>query len=68
MYYNGYHGDCSETYLVGEVDSEAEVLCVIAEQCRNVAIDCCGPGVVFQSIGENIRLVHVRHNTRINVC
>ena len=41
--------------MVGEVDADAEMLCTVAEQCRDGAIDICGPGVPLRRIGDAVR-------------
>ena len=53
-YYGGYHGDCSETYLVGEVDEAGKQLVKVTHDCWQAAIDACRPGVPFNRIGEII--------------
>ena len=54
VYYNGYHGDLSETYLVGDVDQEAKFLVDVARQCRDAAIALLRPGLRFSEIGRII--------------
>ncbi|XP_072393777.1 methionine aminopeptidase 1D, mitochondrial isoform X3 [Diabrotica undecimpunctata] len=43
VYYNGYHGDCSKTFLVGNVDDEGKQLVEATELCLNEAISICKP-------------------------
>ncbi|MGH0133893.1 UNVERIFIED_CONTAM: hypothetical protein FKN15_043864 [Acipenser sinensis] len=38
VYLNGYHGDTSETFLVGNVDEGGRNLVEVARRCRNEAI------------------------------
>lgn len=52
MYLDGYNGDCSETYAVGEVDRQGRRLLDAARRCRDEAIALCRPGVPFSDIGE----------------
>lgn len=51
VFYNGYHGDCSKTFLVGNVDEQGRDLVKATETCLDKAIDICKPGVHFQDIG-----------------
>ena len=44
VYLNGYHGDVSDTFTVGQVDSFAERLIEVTRETLNVGIDNCGPG------------------------
>ncbi|XP_062460734.1 methionine aminopeptidase 1D, mitochondrial isoform X2 [Pezoporus occidentalis] len=55
VYYNGYHGDTSETFLVGNVDKSGEKLVEVARKCRDEAIAACRPGAPFSVIGNTIR-------------
>ncbi|XP_057665336.1 methionine aminopeptidase 1D, mitochondrial [Diorhabda carinulata] len=51
VFYKGYHGDCSKTFLVGNVDNEGQQLVEATEACLNEAINICKPGVYFRDIG-----------------
>lgn len=58
MFYNGYHGDCAETHVVGgSVDDRGRALVHTAEECLNRAIQVCGPGQPLREIGRVIRWV-----------
>lgn len=50
----GYHGDCSYTFQVGNVDEKGKFLCKITEECLQKAIKECGPGALFNAIGNTI--------------
>lgn len=59
VYYNGFFGDVSETYLVPDVepnktpvDTEAMYLIEHARRCRDRAIAVCRPGMEFSAIGR----------------
>nr|XP_033800846.1 methionine aminopeptidase 1D, mitochondrial isoform X2 [Geotrypetes seraphini] len=54
VYHNGYHGDTSETYLVGNVDKHGQKLVEIAQRCRDEAIAACRPGAPLSVIGNTI--------------
>lgn len=51
VFFNGYHGDCSKTFLVGNVDERGRHLVQSNEECLNKAIGLCGPGVPINLIG-----------------
>lgn len=56
VFYNGYHGDCSKTFLVGNnVDENAKKLVSATELCLNEAINICKPGLKFSEIGHCIQ-------------
>ena len=44
VFLDGYHGDVSDTFTVGEVDTFAERLLEVTRETVNVGIDNCGPG------------------------
>ncbi|KAK6116248.1 hypothetical protein DH2020_050044 [Rehmannia glutinosa] len=50
----GYHGDTSAAYFVGEVDEEARNLVKVTKECLDKAISICAPGVEFNKIGKTI--------------
>jgi methionyl aminopeptidase len=59
VYYNGFFGDVSETYLVPgsdhekiPVDNDALYLIKHARRCRDRAIAICRPGIEFSAIGR----------------
>ncbi|KAL9923769.1 methionine aminopeptidase 1D, mitochondrial isoform 1-T1 [Glossina fuscipes fuscipes] len=54
VYYGGYHGDCSKTFLVGNVDEEGCYLVKSTEECLNECISLCRPNVEFNAIGNYI--------------
>ncbi|XP_041975150.1 methionine aminopeptidase 1D, mitochondrial isoform X2 [Aricia agestis] len=54
VYYKGYHGDCSKTFLVGDVDDRGLQLVNVTEECLDQAIKLCGPDVPFCEIGFRI--------------
>lgn len=55
VYLDGYHGDTSETFLVGEVDEVGQRLVETARRCRDEAIAACKPGTKLCVIGNTIR-------------
>ncbi|CAH1774636.1 unnamed protein product [Owenia fusiformis] len=54
IFYNGFHGDLSETYVVGDTDSAAMDLIITTKKCRDEAINICKPGIPFSEIGQVI--------------
>ncbi|KAI9576527.1 hypothetical protein GQX74_009584 [Glossina fuscipes] len=49
VYYGGYHGYCSKTPLVGNVDEEGCYLVKTTEECLNDCISLCRPNVEFNA-------------------
>lgn len=61
VFFNGYHGDCSKTFLVGNVDAKGRFLVESTEECVYKAIELCRPGQPFKAIGQFIeRFAHER--------
>lgn len=54
VYLDGYHGDTSETFLIGEVDEVGRRLVETARRCRDEAIAACKPGAKLCVIGNTI--------------
>ncbi|KAJ8282439.1 hypothetical protein COCON_G00049580 [Conger conger] len=54
VYLEGYHGDTSETFLIGDVDEQGRRLVEAARRCRDEAIATCGPGAPLCIIGNTI--------------
>jgi len=66
VYYDGFHGDTSDTYPVGTVDSQAAKLIRVTRECLKFAIDACAPGERFNVIGDVIQ-EHAQNND-FSVC
>ncbi|KRT81599.1 Peptidase [Oryctes borbonicus] len=56
VYYNGYHGDCSKTFIVGDVDELGRELTKATDICLHEGILVCKPGVPFREIGKRISI------------
>lgn len=56
-FHSGFHGDCSATFLVGEVDAEGRRLVEVTREALNRAIEVCGPGVPLNLIGKTISIL-----------
>lgn len=41
VFYNGFHGDCSETFLVGKVDDAGRKLVRVTYECLEKAMAIC---------------------------
>ncbi|XP_055711563.1 methionine aminopeptidase 1D, mitochondrial isoform X2 [Phlebotomus papatasi] len=54
VYHQGHHGDCSKTFLVGNVDELGQELVKVAEECLRKGIEACGPNKRFSGIGRAI--------------
>ena len=55
IYLDGMHGDCSATFLVGEVDGATRHLVDVTERCLYVGIDAVRPGGRVRDIGKAIQ-------------
>ncbi|CAO3630483.1 unnamed protein product [Cunninghamella blakesleeana] len=54
VYLNGYHGDTSYTFYVGQVDDQGKALVECTKECLEKAIQICGPHVPYKEIGRVI--------------
>lgn len=61
IFHDGFHGDCSETFLVGNVDAEGKRLVKTTYECLDRAIDICKPDVPVKYIGGVIE-EHAKKN------
>lgn len=61
VFYDGYHGDCSETFLVGNVDRKGRHLVKTTHECLERAIALCKPGLAVKHIGGVIE-EHAKSN------
>jgi len=52
---NGYHGDCSRTFMVGTVTEEARTLVEVTEECLRRGISAVRPGGDIRDIGAAIQ-------------
>ena len=52
---DGYHGDTSRMYFVGEVSTLASRLCRVAKECMEVGINLVRPGIRLGDIGAAIQ-------------
>lgn len=54
VFLNGFHGDCSKTVLIGNVDERGRYLVENTKGALNEALLCCGPGQPLCVIGKSI--------------
>ncbi len=55
VYINGVHGDCSETYAVGDGVDEAGLRLIDAtRKCLDAGLRVCGPQTPFSEIGFSV--------------
>lgn len=52
---NGFHGDLSETFLIGDVDIAGRRLVTVTKECLDAAILVCKDSEPFSIIGKIIR-------------
>ena len=55
IYLDGMHGDCSATFLVGDVEPATQHLVDVTERCLYVGIDAVRPGGRVRDIGRAIQ-------------
>lgn len=65
LFYKYYHGDCSKTFLVGNVDEIGKYLVKSTEECLYGAIQQCGPEKEFCNIGQFIDSFAIEHKLTI---
>lgn len=58
---NGYHGDTSRTFLVGQVSEKAKKLVQVTKECMDLGIAQVGAGVRVGDIGAAIQEHAERH-------
>jgi methionyl aminopeptidase len=61
VYLDGMHGDCSATFLVGDVDPEGRRLVEVARECLAKGIAAVRPGRPISDVGKAIEAHATRH-------
>jgi methionyl aminopeptidase len=61
VFLDGMHGDCSATFLVGDVDAEGRRLVQVARECLERGIAAVHPGRPVSEIGKVIEAHASRH-------
>jgi methionyl aminopeptidase len=59
------HGDCSATFLIGNVDDAGRRLVSVAKACLDAGIAACGPGRPFADIGASIEKHAESHGFKV---
>ena len=54
-YLDGFHGDCSKMFCVGDISDKAKKLISVTDECLNRAIKILKPGIHFGDIGFEIQ-------------
>jgi len=62
---NGYHGDCSRTFLVGNVSDKIKRLVKVTKECLDLAIAAVGAGVRIGDIGAVIQAHADKHKLAV---
>lgn len=63
VFKGGFHGDCSDTVRVGEVDHYGKRLIRVTEEALRRGVSECKPGQAFRRIGHVIHKHARAHNT-----
>ncbi|CAL1700001.1 unnamed protein product [Somion occarium] len=63
VYLDGYHGDTSRTFLVGNVDDIGKSLVAVTNEALDAAIQACGPGQPFKGIARAIHNILQSHGS-----
>ncbi|PVU92125.1 hypothetical protein BB561_004019 [Smittium simulii] len=66
VFINGYHGDTSATFMVGQVDEKGKDLLHHTKYVLAEAIRLCGPGARFSSIGNFIEPYGIQNGYTTN--
>lgn len=61
VFRDGFHGDCSDTLLIGDVDQYGHKLVQVTRECVEAGVSVCGPGKWIRGIGHVIHK-HARAN------
>ncbi len=54
IFLNGFHGDCSQTVPVGEIDPASRKLLQVARECLDLGIAAIKPGAWISDIGRAV--------------
>jgi len=62
VFLDGFHGDCSKTFLIGDVDQSGRKLVDVTNQCLDIGISRCRPNTPFRDIGRAIHKLARHHS------
>jgi methionyl aminopeptidase len=65
VYYQGYHTDLNETWLIGNVDADTALLVETTHQCLQAAIATVRPGVMYRELGNVITRLATHHGLSV---
>lgn len=63
---DGYHGDTSKMFLIGDVSDENKTLCDITQKSLYLAIEKVRPGLRFSQIGNTIE-AFIKENSKYTI-
>ncbi|WWC62004.1 methionine aminopeptidase, type I [Kwoniella dejecticola CBS 10117] len=66
IYYKGYHGDTSATFVLPDVDKPGRDLVEATQEALEVGIKACKPGRKYKDIGMEIEEFAKRHGFSVN--
>ncbi|KAI5121187.1 hypothetical protein M0805_005988 [Coniferiporia weirii] len=66
VFLEGFHGDTSQTFLIGDVDPIGRELVQAASEALDIGIRACGPGVPFKAVGAAIHSFAKSRNLSIS--
>ncbi|RKP12166.1 methionine aminopeptidase 1D, mitochondrial-like protein, partial [Piptocephalis cylindrospora] len=66
VYLDGYHGDTSDTFLVGQVDDPGKRLVEWTHRALEKAIAICRPGTAFSDIGRTVEDLAIKGGYTVN--
>jgi methionyl aminopeptidase len=62
IFLDGVHGDCSATYLIGNVDADSRRLVEVTRECLTLGIEAVKPGRPISDIGRAIEAHATKNN------
>jgi methionyl aminopeptidase len=65
IYYQGYHTDLNETWLIGQVDAQSKLLVDTTYQCLQEAIKIVKPGTMYREVGNVITRLATHHGLSV---
>jgi len=66
IFTQGYHGDCSATFYVGEVEENRKLLVEAAKESLEIGIAAVRPGSCVSEVGKAIEN-YIKHNTEFSI-
>ncbi|WWC70025.1 methionine aminopeptidase, type I [Kwoniella pini CBS 10737] len=66
IFYNGYHGDTSATFVLPEVDKAGRDLIEATKEALEIGIRACKPGMKYKDIGTEIEDFARQHGFSVN--